>query len=667
MKRLIAFLLLLAVGITASARDIYQLNDSWEFFFKSENTSDNARIVTLPHSWNTDPLAGQDFRETTGNYLREVYIPEEWSSKRIFIKFYGAQSVADLFLNGAHIGEHKGGSAAFVFELTDRIRFGMDNTLQVVVSNTFRSDVLPVSTDQNLYGGLYRDVELIVTDEMAISPLYYGSEGVLFRPARVSKERVEGEVEVHLLTDRNTDATLHLEIFNQKGKPIYTRSQRIIGQHKSIRIPFLFEQPDLWSPEKPNLYTAHVRLSNDSFQDEVVVRTGFRTVERDTESGWIAINGEPRQLHGVVLHHDHALGGILGSAELESDLEQVRELGATAIRSSMQPHASYLYDRCDEEGMLAWIDIPMHRAPFIGDMAYYSTAAFEHNAREQLREIITQHMNHPSVIMWGIFSRLVPRGDEIVQCVRSLNTEAKRLDPKRLTVACSDQDGPINFITDLIAWRQDVGWQRGLTSDLKLWRDQLKANWSHLGSAITYGGEGFLGMSARTPQLSQRTNLPTEERQTRFHEEYSQQVAADSLFWGTWVENMFEYGSSRRTYGLNANGLITLDRREKKDAYYLYRALWNKEAKTVHLANRRDRMRYRTEQSFTIYSSEENPILLINDDTVHLHRKGAVIYQSDTLQLRGQVQVRVSAGGVGDGVTMQVGNVLRPQARPGLR
>ena len=174
-------------------------------------------------------------------------------------------------------------------------------------------------------------------------------------------------------------------------------------------------------------------------------------------------------------------------------------------------------------------------------------------------------------------------------------------------------------------------------------------------------------MSARTPQLSQRSNLPTEERQTRFHEEYSRQVAADSLFWGTWVENMFEYGSSRRTYGLNANGLITLDRREKKDAYYLYRALWNKEAKTVHLANRRDRMRYRTEQSFTIYSSEKNPILLINDDTVRLHRKGPVIYQSDTLQLRGQVQVRVSAGGVGDGVTMQVGNVLRPQARPGLR
>lgn len=660
------FCLLLGLFVTASARDIYQLNDGWEFFFKSENTSDNARIVTLPHSWNTDPLAGQNFRETTGNYLREIYIPNEWASKRIFIKFYGAQTVTDLFLNGAHIGEHKGGGTAFAFELTNWIRFGMDNSLQVVVSNTFRSDVLPVSTDQNLYGGLYRDVELIVTDETAISPLYYGSEGVLCRPSRVTKERVEGEMEVHMLTNRNTDATLYLEIFNERGKTIYTRSQRIMGQHKSIRIPFFFDQPQLWSPETPHLYTATVRLSNDSYHDEVHIRTGFRTVERNSDSGWIAINGEARQLKGITLHHDHALGGLMDNMQLEADLQQVQELGATAIRSSMQPHEQHLYNLCDEQGMLVWIDIPMHRAPFIGDMAYYTTPAFEHNAREQLREIIAQNINHPSVIMWGIFSRLVPRGEDILQCIRNLNTEAKRLDPKRLTVACSDQDGPINFITDLIAWRQDVGWQRGSTSDLQLWRDQLKANWGHLGSAVTYGGEGFLGMTARTTQ-QQRTNLPTEERQTRFHEEYSRQLEADSLFWGMWVENMFEYGSARRPYGLNANGLITLDRREKKDAYYLYRALWNKRAKTVHLANRRDRIRSLSEQSFTVYSSEKDPVLMINDDTVRLWNTSPCIYRSDTVQLRGQVQVRVSAGGVGDGVTMQIGNALRLQPRQAPR
>lgn len=667
MKKLLCLLALLASIGSLTARDIYPLNDGWDFFFKSENSSDNARIVSLPHSWNTDPMAGENFRETTGNYLREVYIPSEWSQKRLFIRFYGARNVADLFVNGAHIGEHKGGATAFTFEITDYIRFGMDNSLQVVVSNNFRSDVLPVSTDMNLYGGLYREVELIVTERNAISPLYYGTEGVFVRPTRVDKERVEGEVEVHLLTNPHTNATLHLEIFNQNGKKIYTRSHAIVGRQTSARVPFLFELPELWSPEDPNLYTVVVRFSNESFRDEVQLKTGFRKVGIDEKSGWITINGKPMRLHGVAYHHDNALGGIQDDAALDEDLRLIQELGATALRSAIHPHRHYLYERCDEQGMLVWVDMPLHRAPFIGDVDYYSTPAFELNGREQLREIILQNLNHPSVIMWGIFSQIVPRGDQILEFAKSLNEEAKSLDKSRLTVAVSDQDGPINFITDLIAWRQDVGWDHGSTEDLKLWRNQLAKNWSHLRSAVTYGAEGFLGMNTRASQQSQRNNWLSESRQTRFHEEYSRHLEADSLFWGVWVENIFEYGSSRRPYSLNGNGLVTLDRREKKDAFYLYRTLWNKEHRTVHLVDRRYRMRDRMEQQFTIYSSEANPTLHINDEAVRLKKVGQNIYRSDSMQLRGLVQIRVSAGGIGDGVTIQIGNVLRPHSRPGLR
>ena len=667
MKKILCLLAFLASLGSLTARDIYPLNDGWDFFFKSENSSDNARIVSLPHSWNTDPQAGLNFRETTGNYLREVYIPYEWSNKRLFLRFYGACNVTDLFVNGAHIGEHKGGSTAFTFEITDRIRFGMDNSLQVVVSNSFRSDVLPVSTDTNPYGGLYREVELIVTERDAISPLYYGSEGVLVRPARVDEERVTGEVEVHLLTNPRTNATLHLEMINDKGKTVYTRSTPVVGKQNSIRVPFLFEMPELWSPEEPNLYTVVVRFSNESFRDEILLKTGFRKVSIDPKRGWIAINDKPMRLQGVAYHHDNALGGIQDDAALDEDLDQIQELGATALRSAVHPHRQYLYDRCDEEGMLVWIDMPMQRAPFIGDVDYYSTVAFELNGREQLREIIAQHYNHPSVIMWGIFSQIIPRGDQILEYTKSLNAEVKSLDKNRLTVAVSDQDGPINFITDLIAWRQDVGWDHGSATDLKLWRNQLANNWSHLRSAVTYGAEGFLGMNARASQQSQRHNWLSESRQTRFHEEYVNHLVADSLFWGIWVENMFEYGSSRRPYGLNGNGLVTLDRREKKDAYYLYRTLWNKEKKTVHLVDRRYRMRDRIEQQITVYSSEPNPTLHINDESRRLRKVGLNIYRSDSMQLRGLVQIRVAAGGLGDGVNIQIGNVLRPQSRPGLR
>ena len=199
MKRYIAILLLLTGLVsTARAREVFPINEGWRFFFKSEKTSDNARHVTLPHSWNTDPLAQGYWLETTGNYQNGMYLPVEWASKRLFVKFYGVQSVADLFVNGNYVGTHRGGATAFTFEITDKVRFGTDNAMLVVVSNSYRDDVLPTSTDMNLYGGIYREAELILTERTAISPLYLGSEGVLVRQQSVTPEKVEGEVEVHI-------------------------------------------------------------------------------------------------------------------------------------------------------------------------------------------------------------------------------------------------------------------------------------------------------------------------------------------------------------------------------------------------------------------------------------------------------------------------------------
>ena len=186
MKRVAATLLLVLLCITAQARKVYPLNEGWRFFFKSENTSDNARYVTLPHTWNTDTEAVGLFLETTANYQNEVRIPAEWRGKRVFVKFYGVQNVATLFVNGNYVGEHRGGAAAFTFEITDKLRCGDKNALLVIVSNNSRSDVLPVSTDANLYGGIYRGAELIVTDRTAVSPLYFGSDGVLVKPTSVT-------------------------------------------------------------------------------------------------------------------------------------------------------------------------------------------------------------------------------------------------------------------------------------------------------------------------------------------------------------------------------------------------------------------------------------------------------------------------------------------------
>ena len=255
MKRYIATLLLAITSFAVQAREVFPLNEGWRFFFKSENTSDNARHVTLPHSWNTDAEAEGLWLETTGNYQNDMYLPQGWADKRLFVKFYGVQSVADLFVNGRHAGTHRGGATAFAFEITDYVRFGTDNSLLVVVSNSQRNDVLPTSTDMNLYGGIYREAELIVTDRTAISPLYLGSDGVLLHPHRVDAAAAEGEAEIHLTSKGENTCTVRLDITDPEGRPVFSRHQRARLDGKPVIVPFSVENPALWSPDSPSLYT----------------------------------------------------------------------------------------------------------------------------------------------------------------------------------------------------------------------------------------------------------------------------------------------------------------------------------------------------------------------------------------------------------------------------
>ena len=656
-------LLLAAVTAAAGAREVYPLDEGWRFYFKEENTSDNARHVTLPHSWNTDPQRQGSWLETTGNYRNDIFIPAGWSSRRLFLKFYGVQSVADLFVNGRHVGTHRGGAAAFTLEITDYVQFGMDNALLVVMSNSARNGVLPTSTEMNLYGGIYRDVELIVTGPTAVSPLYLGSDGVLVHPREIDSLHASGEVEVHLTSNRESSCTLTLDITAPDGSTVFTRRQRARLDGKPVVVPFAIDAPELWSRETPALYTVTAAIGEDSIVDCVRVRTGFRSLAA-TPGGGLQINGTRVPVHGVTLYHDNlSSGGTLTNADYEADLATVRDLGANALRSAVMPHAQYLYDRCDEQGILVWVDTPLQSAPFLGDIAYYATPDFEENGLMQLREIIAQNINHPSVVMWGLFSCLRPRGDDVVPYLGKLNETAHAMDASRPTTACSDQNGGINFVSDLIVWRQNVGWEKGSTSDVAVWRDQLRKNWSHLRSGVSYGGSGFIGHKSYTESSEPRLNanwMP-ERKQTRFHEEYARNLQGDSLFWGVWINNLFDYGSSRRPYGINGEGLVTLDRRQRKDAYYLYRALWNRESPTLYISDRHLRLRDVPRQAFRVYSSAGMPVLTVGADTVAMTEYAACQYQSDSVELRGRVEVKAVAGALRDSITLLVGNVLKPK------
>ncbi len=661
MKRTIyVFLALIATLTTvlpSKAREVISLNEGWRFFFRYENSSDDACYVTLPHTWNVNPRDESGLSEQTGNYINALYIPDTWSSKRIFLKCYGVQSSADLFVNGCFIGNHRGAATAFAFEITDRVRFGEENKILFMVSNAARPDLLPTSSDMNFYGGIYRNVELIVTEKTAVSPLYLGSTGVLVHPEKVSAEKCEGEVELHLLSNLSSCA-VNLAILDREGQCVYAHHHKVKVDDKPLMIPFRVEEPALWSPEERSLYTVSVALhDNDSEQllDSVAVRTGFRALELSA-SGGFRINDQRIDMKGVSLFHDNVVsGGIMTPEDMECDLEVIRDLGANAIRSAVMPHPQPFYDRCDEEGLLVWVDVPLHRT-FLSDMSYIPTPRFEENGLEQLREIVAQNINHPSVVMWGIFSRLWQRGDDPLAYVRRLNQEAHTLDASRPTVAASDQDGDLNFVTDGVVWLPNMGWERGQTQDVKVWSRNMRKNWAHLASGVAYGAPGMPGHRINAGAGLVQTKWFPEERQTRFHEDYASILHGDSLFWGMWINNLFDYGSARRPYGINCEGMVSIDRRDKKDIYYLYRALWNRREPTLHLTEKRHVLRDSEPQVFHIYSSEGMPSLVVGADSVAVKEYGPCQYYTDPVPLKMEtVEVKVAAGALRDSVTLRVG------------
>lgn len=657
MKKLLAILFFaIAVAAQSQAREVYILNNDWKFYFKEENSSDEARYVRLPHTWNLDALTGDgSYRQTTANYERSLYIPAEWQGRRLFLRFYGVQSVADVFLGGRHIGEHRGGWTAFTFEITDAVRFGESNTLLVVVSNAFQNDVLPTSTSLNLYGGIYRDVELIATDCTAISPTYYGTDGILVQQKSVASERVEGAVGVMLTGKKDAPCTVAVDVVAPDGYVATSKSLRAKVDGRLLNIPFTVDNPELWSPSRPRLYTVEVAVGGDT----VRVQTGFRRIEVTPEKKF-TINDRRVFVHGVTLAHDRIpVGSALSDKNYDADLRLIDEMGANALRSMTAPHARHLYDECDRRGVVVWIDVPLTQAPFLSDVAYFDMARYKDNGRQQLREVIVQNYNHPSVAMWGIFSLLRGRSTEQIDYVREMNALAKKLDPSRPTVACSNQDGDINFITDLIVWQQSVGWDKGSVEDLSVWQNALSANWSHLSQAVCYGASGTHGRTASTSfKRGISSHRIPESWQTQFHEGYAARID-ENLFWGVWLNTMFDFGSARYRTGVCNSGLVAFDHSTRKEVFYLYRTLWNKRTPTLHIVGKGRDVRLSRRQCLTVYSSGEQPRLTVNGDSVRVRAVGQGIFRTDTLDLCGRNTIRATAGNCADSMELTIGNYLK--------
>ena len=658
MRKLTLYIILLAASVmTVSAREVYSLNSGWKFFYAEENSSDNAREVTLPHTWNLDAFVGSGtYRQTSANYQRTLFVPSEWKGKRLFLRFYGVQSVADVFINGRHIGDHYGGYTAFAFEITDKVSYGYNNALFVAVGNSSRSDVLPTSIEENRYGGIYRDVELIVTDKTTISPIYYGTEGVMVHQTDVSKERVSGRVDVALLGRKDAMHNVTVDFLAPDGYVTLTKNVKAKIDGDLVAVPFTIENPELWSLGQPRLYTVRVSVGDES----VEVKTGFRRVECSNDKKFM-INGRRVRVRGVFVGHDRMPNGnALSREEINSDIAIIREMGANAVRSVTGPHAQHFYNECDRLGMVAWVDFPFTRAPFLSDIPYYSTPRFEDNGLQQAHEIVLQNINHPSVAMWGVFSLLRGNSKQQMEYIRKLNATAKKLDATRPTVASSNQDGDINFITDLIVWQQAVGWESGEITDLDLWQGALATSWNHLRQAISYGESCNAVLFADGVTKSQGNSLLLRQKQQRFHEGYSHRVD-ENLFWGVWLNSMFDMGSSRYQRGVRNSGIVAGDHKSRKNLFYLYKSQWNRRQQTLYVTDKERDIRSCEKQVLTVYSSLGRPVMTINGDTVACENVARTIYRTDTLTLKGTNAIKVRVGDKEDEMTLTIGNYLRLQ------
>lgn len=630
MKRIVLFFIFLVCILPAAsaARKTVLLNNHWDFRLSSQVQPGSQRRVDLPHTWNAaDALSGkQDYNRSVGNYQKDLFIPSDWKGKRLFLRFEGVNTIANLFINQKHIGEHRGGYGAFVFEITREVTYGAVNKLLVRVNNALQLDIMPLVGDFNFYGGIYRDVNLLITDDICISPLDYASPGVYLVQEEVTKEKARVKAKVILSNAAVSAKPVEVQVKIYEGDRLVHQQAMPANMEPSctqaVELPFTIRNPRLWNGRKdPFTYRTEVTLlSHGKEIDKIIQPLGLRFYEIDPQQGFF-LNGEHLKLQGVCRHQDRAeVGNALHPAHHEEDAAIMMEMGANAVRLAHYPQATYFYDLMDKNGFVVWAEIP-----FIGpggylDRGYVDQPSFRENGKEQLKELIRQHYNHPSICFWGLFNELKTVGDNPVEYIRELNQLAHQEDPTRPTTAASflEDENEINKITDVIAWNKYYGWYGGSPADLGKWADANHRAFPQYKIAISEYGAGasiYHQQDSVKPGAASGWWHP-ENWQTYYHMGNWQAIAERPYIWGSFIWNLFDFGAAHRTEGdrpgINDKGLVTFDRKVKKDAYYFYKANWNKEEPFIYIANRRHIHRSVPVTDIMVFSNLPETELVVN-------------------------------------------------------
>ena len=618
-------------------RTVFNFNAKWAFTKQAceipASMPDNWYWVNLPHSWNAidGQDGGNDYYRGTCYYAKALDKMDLPAADKYYLEIRGANSSADVYLNGKKLAHHDGGYSTWRVNITEALQ--RDNLFVIAVDNSPNKQVYPQVADFTFYGGLYRDVNIICVNESHFELEHFGGTGVKVTPEISGKNaRIDAQVWVN---NKKNGQKIRYTVLDKSNNEI------VSSVSEETNVSLFIENVHLWHGRKnPYLYTLITELvEDDTVLDSVLTRFGCRTFKVDPERGFI-LNGEEYPLRGVSRHQDRwGIGNALLPEHHEEDIKLIMEVGATTIRLAHYQHDQYFYDLCDENGLVIWAEIPYISQHMPGG---------RENTISQMKELVTQNYNHPSIVVWGLSNEITMKGDDdpdLLENHRILNDLCHEMDKTRLTtiaaVSPCSIESPYIQIPDLVSYNHYFGWYGGDTSMNGPWFDNFHKRWPNIPIGCSEYGCEALNWHTSNPVQGDYT----EEYQAYYHEELIKQLFSRKYMWATHVWNMFDFGADARSEGgengQNHKGLVTFDRKYKKDAFYAYKA-WLSDDPFVHICGKRYVDRVENVTRITVYSNLPEVELFANGKSLGKKKSNDHFFYFDVENMGTTVLVAVA-------------------------
>ena len=577
------------------------LNENWTFLYHDGTST----CVNIPHTWNAldGQDGGNDYYRGTCRYQKTFPKPEFGPKERVYLEFRGVNASAKVILNGATVATHDGGYSTFRVDITEKL--AQENDLLVEVDNSVNDRVYPQKADFTFYGGIYRDVTLLTVNENHFDLDYFGGPGLAITPTVVGKDS-----SVQVRSWHNApNGIVSVKLLDQEGK--------IVASGEGTDAAMTISNVHLWDGiEDPYLYSCVATLSVDGMAvDEITANFGVRTFHVDPQKGFF-LNGRSYPLRGVCRHQDwKGIGNALTTFHHDTDMAMIREIGANTIRLAHYQHDQYFYDLCDRYGMVVWAEIP-----YISE----HMPAGRENTISQMKELIVQNYNHPSICVWGISNEITistKNKKDMLDNHRVLNELIHQMDPTRpTTLACYAVCGPFNpvahKVSDIVSWNLYLGWYVPGMFLNDLWVDFF--HWKYPNRCLgysEYGCECMPNLHSAHPRRGDQS----EEYQCKYNEYMLRFFEKRPFMWATHLWNMFDFAADARNQGgepgMNHKGLVTFDRKIRKDSFYIYKAYWSKEP-FVHICGKRFADRVEATTEIKVYSNQDTVTLYANGKEV---------------------------------------------------